>query len=384
MPHRLLVAREGGGSADPPQELRDELERLAAEAGVEAVVDPTPPSGDLKADIDSFTTVDACVRARKIADPLLGDAIDALGYDTLTRDACRMLDALKNKSTQPCRPIASSALRAKCESSVAVIAGDPSLCPVASTGGRLEVRDPVCLARANRDERLCVAALAPDRASCRALVLGRAAECGSSASCVREIERYKSLTEKPAHRPPLPARFHAEIVLEKEGAANVEVSGRAGALPADNAFDLDEVAAAGAVVRATGDKVRLSLGIPRNVAWLTPDAPSATPRAFVELVVPLPGTGPAAKKGAPAAPPKIPLEKSDLRLDLLVPKVALLSSVTAEGSSVELQQLSLEPGAPIRFSLASTIRDTPRTFRVKITVETFVREISGKPRKETP
>jgi len=56
--------------------------------------------------------------------------------------------------------------------------------------------------------------------------------------------------------------------------------------------------------------------------------------------------------------------------------------VMASNTSVEVEELSLDPGGPIRFVLASTLRDTPKVFRVRIDVETFVRERNG--RSENP
>src|SRR5882672_10911764 len=58
----------------------DLLAELETEAGIEVVVDPPPRTGDLKSEVESFTTLDACVKARAPIDPLLGDAIEALGY----------------------------------------------------------------------------------------------------------------------------------------------------------------------------------------------------------------------------------------------------------------------------------------------------------------
>ena len=355
-----------------------ELEQIEAEAGIDFAADPSPPSGDLKSDIESFTTLDACVRARATTDPLLGDAIEALGYDTLMRDACRILQALKAKSAEACKPIASSALRNRCEGYVAVLSRDPSLCPVTGSAGSIGARDPVCLARASRDERLCAAALVPERARCRALVLGRAAECGRNDSCVRQVERFKSLLEKPETHPPLATHLHVEIAAEKGSPE-----------PVTKSLDLDDVASAGAVLHVGSEKVRVLLGAPKNVAWPAPDAPFASPRLFVELALParaMPGSAAppsgALKKGSAPRAPSIDLGATDLRLDLLVPKVAVLSAVMASDTSLEVEQLSLDPGGPIRFVLGSTLRDAPRVFRVKIDVETFVRERSG--RSENP
>jgi hypothetical protein len=375
----LLAPRADDASVEPiGSAVRRELEQIEAEAGIELAADPSPPSGDLKSDIESFTTLDACVRARATVDPLLGDAIEALGYDTLTRDACRVLQALKAKNTEGCKPIASSALRNRCEAYVAVLSRDPSLCPVTGTAASVGARDPVCLARASRDERLCAAALLPERTKCRALVLGRAAECGRDDSCVRQVERFKSLLEKPETHSPLMTHLHVEIGAEKGSPE-----------PVTKSLDLDEVASAGAVLYVGSEKVRLLLGAPKNAAWPAPDAPFASPRMFVELALPataVPGSAAspsrAMKKGSAPTAPSIDLRATDLRLDLLVPKVAVLSAVMAMDTSVEVEELSLEPGGPIRFVLASTLRDTPRVFRVKIDVETFVRERSS--RSENP
>ncbi|HKQ70722.1 MAG TPA: hypothetical protein VJT73_15355 [Polyangiaceae bacterium] len=97
-PRPRTEARLRGGAADPQpsRELQLELESLAAKANA-AEVDPVAPSGDLKSDVEAFTTLDACAAARAVKDPLLGDAIGALGYDTLARDACRILEAMKTR-----------------------------------------------------------------------------------------------------------------------------------------------------------------------------------------------------------------------------------------------------------------------------------------------
>src|SRR4051812_24208916 len=164
---------------EPPRGMREELARLEAEAGIEDSIDPPAPPGNLKAEIESFAGLDRCVRAHTLRDPLLGDAMDALGYDTLTRDACRVLAALPAKSTESCKPIVASPLRHRCESYVAVFTENPKACPTLEGTSTLGARDPSCLARAAKDERLCAAASPPDRVTCRALVRGQISDCGS-------------------------------------------------------------------------------------------------------------------------------------------------------------------------------------------------------------
>src|ERR1700690_2472132 len=102
----------------------------AAALGV-ALVDPEKPAGDLAADLASFTSVEACMKQRTASlDPLVGDAVDAIGYDTFLRDACRMLEAAKNKDAKKCELIDASSLRARCRTITAMVAADVESCPL--------------------------------------------------------------------------------------------------------------------------------------------------------------------------------------------------------------------------------------------------------------
>jgi hypothetical protein len=367
-PQPPVPSRERESRSAERRELEREFAELEAEAGAETREDPPGPSGNLRNDIESFTTLDACVRARIIADPLLGDAVDALGYDSLTRDACRILQALKAKRTDACKPIVASALRARCESYVAVLTGDPNLCPAVNGGGGFVAREAVCLARARRDERLCNGANAMDRPKCRALVLGQPGECGRDASCIRQVQRYRSLLEKPASHPALNAHLRIEIV--EEGPADSGVK----------SLDMEEIAAGGAIVMVTNEKVRVAIGAPKGVSWLDADSPLASPKAFIEFSVPLVlaeehvGSEKKVSNGRSA----VELGPRDLRVDLLLPKVALLSASMSSDRTLDIEKLSTEQGGPIRFALGATLRDTPRVFRVKFDVETFVREEIGR------
>src|SRR4051812_28373985 len=71
---------------------------IASVLGLDAGVfvdtsDPPAPAGDLKADLDRFVNVETCVKERANVDPLVGDGLRAIGYDTFLRDACRLLEA---------------------------------------------------------------------------------------------------------------------------------------------------------------------------------------------------------------------------------------------------------------------------------------------------
>jgi len=346
---------------DLARRVAEELQALEKEAGIERGHDPQAPGGDLARDIAAFTTLDACVHAHRITDPVLGDAIDTLGYDTLVGDACRILAALKSKDGKLCSPIAASPLRHRCETQVAVLAGEPALCPAAGGGGSVQARDPVCLARASRDERLCAAALPSDRAACKALVRGSSGDCGTDETCVRQVERYRPLLEKPASHAPFPARLHVVIASDPGKAEKY-----------DGAFDLDEIAAAGAVARPIGDTVRLTIGTPKNALWPSWDSPRSSPLVFLALSLPskMPTSG---DKGA-AATPEGTLGAADLAFDLLIPQVALLSGSLSSERHVVFENVSAARGSPIRLTLTTKVSDATRTFRVRFELETFVRD----------
>jgi len=354
----------------PPEDLagrsRDELSRraaqelaaLQAEAGIGHEQDPAAPGGDLQSDLAEFTTLDACVRSHRVTDPVLADAVEALGYDTLARDACRILQALKSKDAKLCLPIAAAPLRQRCESQVAALAGEPALCPLVSGSSAVSVRDPICLARASRDERLCAAALGSDRTLCQALVRGRASDCGNDRACVRQVERFRALLETPARHAPFAARLHVAFGNEPANAERV-----------DGAFDLDDLAAAGAIARPVGDKIRFMIGAPKTALWSAWDSPTAAPRLFLAVSVPAKPRSSAADGGL-----EISLGPGDLTMNLLIPHIALLDAILASERRVTVDNSSASTGSPLKLTLTTKVRDATRIFQVKIELETFVRD----------
>ena len=56
-------------------------------SGIGTLVDPPRPAGDFKVDVDAFTTIEDCMRDRAKVDPVVGDALENIGYDTFLRDA---------------------------------------------------------------------------------------------------------------------------------------------------------------------------------------------------------------------------------------------------------------------------------------------------------
>jgi hypothetical protein len=140
------------------------------------------------------------VARRAQLDPLVGDALDAIGYDTLLRDACRILDAAKARDAKRCAAIDASSLRERCQSAVAEIVGAPESCPWRVDSKRALGRDPACIALALRDERLCAGVREPlGRVTCSAIVEHAPARCaalgraGEKARCEREAARWESV-----------------------------------------------------------------------------------------------------------------------------------------------------------------------------------------------
>jgi hypothetical protein len=338
------------------------LAALAADAGLEPVTDPVAPSGDLKSEVEAFTNLDACVRSHRLGDALLADAIDALGYDTFTRDACRVLQALKVRRVEPCQAVAFAALRARCETQVAALTGNPALCPDTGRGASVAPRDPTCVARAARDPRLCMAALETERASCRALITGDLGSCGSDRACLRQTERWSSLREKPAAKPDLLTACRVELSVD--GSAPVTV-------------DLSKIAEMGAVLRDSGRKLRLLVGRPKTSLWARPSDPWATPQLYLDVAVPraLAAVAPQPGETRPLEPTELGI--GDLTLDLLVPQVAALSAVTSTARRLSIGELGAGLGAGIELALDVDLTQAPHAYHVTMHLQTFVRESPG-------
>src|SRR5580658_9409690 len=131
-----LVAVELAGCDNSAPSRRSQLEPQPATRPVSGAdasdlsgVDPPALTGDLASEVEGFTTVDACVDRHARVDPLVGDALEAIGYDTLFRDACRILEAAKAKDSKRCLAIETSPLRERCLATVAELAGEPDACP---------------------------------------------------------------------------------------------------------------------------------------------------------------------------------------------------------------------------------------------------------------
>ena len=122
-------------------------------------------------ELERFVNLDTCVQERAKVDPLIGDALGAIGYDTFLRDACRMLEATKDRKKETCDRIDSSALRQRCLTWVAIVSQTPDACPLLYASVPTRGRAAMCVAVAGRDPRLCAGeGRAAPRATCEGLV----------------------------------------------------------------------------------------------------------------------------------------------------------------------------------------------------------------------
>lgn len=197
-------------------------------------------------------------RSRGALTPEVSGALGVLDAESFLEDACRLDLAVRARAPALCDAVRASVLRETCLARAAMIVGAPERCPEALG---LRVRDPVCVALASRDVRLCAAATPAERARCLALARNSPRECERldpllRPGCLRDFAALGGAL--PALRgEPLP-----------EGTATLRVS--SGDAPT---FALRGLAR-GAVLDETGMVwiVDPSLGWPRESA-VAPEAP---------------------------------------------------------------------------------------------------------------
>lgn len=123
-------------------------------------------------------TIDACAIALGERTPdEVRATLDDLSYDTVFRDACIAARAEADRNASACDDLSVTVLRDRCRERVAIAAGQADSCPPARAG---EGREPLCLALARRDARLCAAAGTLDRAVCEAVLVDGDAHPGRS------------------------------------------------------------------------------------------------------------------------------------------------------------------------------------------------------------
>lgn len=348
----------GSGPADtppaeppkPPRSYRVADAGLAELLGFDAdiSVDPPAPAGNLKDEVDAFTTLDACVASRAPFDPVVGDAIDAIGYDSLRHDACRVLAAVKKRDTALCEPISSSSLRTHCEASVAIVAADEAMCPLV-----LENHDPVCVALARRDSRLCATALHDQRAMCRAILAHDASKCEGETRCERLVKRWSDLVSDAAQGPELGTRMVMTLRLPSDaGAAKART------------FDLSKDVGPATVRKAPGGTTIL-IGDASTSGW-----PPAVIAKEARVSIAMSAAPSSIKQGRHS------VVGDAVAFAVLAPDVATITwEQLTTPAVVDVDLIGVEIGAPVRFTLEASLPEDRGGYSVKLEVNTFVRDV---------
>ena len=356
----------------PPERPTPEPSALVPMLGLDAGLfgdpaDPPPPAGDLKTELDRFVNLDTCVKERANLDPLVGDALGAIGYDTFLRDACRLLEAAKDKRRETCAKIDASALRSRCEAWVAMIAQTPESCPLQFEGVLTRGRQSTCVAVATKDPRLCAGeGRSIARATCAALVAREPAKCDALSSlerpaCQREVARWRSLL-------PAPLEGLKDLGAPK---AKLVVHGTYGTPdPPIAEADVSGDFARGIVVVTTGDenassrRLRAELGtIVESEAARFAASPQKNPRLGLAVIL----TESSAKADALTT-----VQKLELELANEAPIVSPPASCECKLTTVKIPRTR---GDEAHLVLDGTLTQNGRSYKIGLDVTTFVRDV---------
>ncbi len=329
---------------------------LDAQALAEVPLDPTPAAGDLRAEVEGFTTLDACV-AQHALDPLVGDAVRAIGYETFLRDACRVLEASKLKDVKKCSGIDAGGLRSRCQSAVAMTTSNVDACPWMIPDERAQGRDPTCIAVATHDARLCAGELRARRSTCEALADRNEARCSGAvtpneqATCKREALRWKRLLDAPAAAAGKPFTPHATLDLRgAEGTPD----------PTQTSPDVTLDVARGVVLRTDRlGEMRFELGSRRELGST----------AFV------PGPGTRTRLAASVSTDAKHSSKLDhLELDVPGGTAIVVPGVRCE-CLLTITKIDPQRGGDVRLTVDGLVGVPPHAYKLKADVVTFVRDI---------
>jgi hypothetical protein len=335
-------------------------------------IDPPAPAGDLKAELDRFVNVDTCVNERSKLDPLVGDALGAIGYETFLRDACRLLEAAKDKKRDTCDRIDSSALRTRCQSWVAMIAQTPDQCPMQFEGLVTRGRNASCVAIAAKDPRLCAGeSRTVQRATCDALVNRDPAKCDTLLPthrplCQREVARWKSVLAAP-----LEGLEKLPVVKGK-----ISLRGVSGTPdPPTPDVDLSADFARGAVV-VTGresallgagtQRLRVELGtLVESEAARIAASPQKKARVGVATLMESSSSAKDAKQSGK-------IQKLELELPGEAPIVAPPSSCDCK---VTTARAATQRGGEIAIAIEGTVASAGKSYKMALDLVTFVRDV---------
>ena len=313
--------------------------------------DPAAPAGDLAAELEAFTTMRDCVTKHRVEDPVVADALDAMGYDSFVGDACRSLRAMKEKTFAPCREVLASAVRDRCESNVAILVGDESLCPLRDRVAGVPEHDPTCLAGARRDVRPCAAFLGFQRAACEGFVARDVSRCGTDPRCRRHVTRWKSSLPVPKGEAPLPSGV--ELTLRA-----LDPTADAGVRDETHALVAEAEAGVLLVKRASGTQVLLGDVLPL-----------AGSEVRAGFLIELPDT----------SRPKALLKGGKHKVTLRLPPSTVLEAAPRAAIEVEITSLTEVPNTPVQLKLSVDVGERPNLRRAELTVRTWVRDVARPP-----
>lgn len=351
------------GEPVDPATLARALGKDAAE--VTATVDPPAAAGDLKSEAAKFTTLDECVAQHAALDPLVGDALAAIGYDTFVRDACRVLEATKAHDPRKCEPIDASSLRARCEAVVAMVEGKPDDCPYDVAGDRARGREPTCVAVAARDARLCAGEIASRRTACEALATADAKKCSGGAgahvsdldrrACARDVDRWRTTLEPlPPAGPALPA---AKGVIEVHGAEGT-------ADPAQPRSDVTIDVERGVVLSREPGGTRIRVGQLAELGGVPHVAsPTSSTKIAFEIVLPKDPPGEARVE----------------RFELDVPGSTVSTGAAGHSAGLKatVKKMERTRGGPIEIVIDGLAGSAPGAYKVHAELTTWVRDLVG-------
>ena len=333
-------------------------EKLRLDAGMlELPTDPVGPAGDLQGEAARFTTIDACVAEHAKLDPLVGDAIRAIGYDTFLRDTCRGLEAIKLKDLKRCDSVEVSSLRAHCQNTYAMALGLPDACAFQNSLAKDRGRVPSCVAVASRSLALCASTETyVERASCEALLTQESFRCKSlpaidKARCEHDIERMRGFLS--GQKVDKAAAKNVSATLELEATHGSEAVATA---KSDFSKDIQR----GVVVVREGAELLVSFG-----AKLHSDGtflvPSRASQARLSLVIAAATSGTTARVK---------------HLEVDVPGRALVS-LEGDHCDCTIKNLSLAEtrGGEVRLELDANVGSPPNAFKLHAVIRTFLRDI---------
>ena len=331
--------------------------KLRAESpDTELRLDPPALPGDIAGDLAGFESVARCVELRGTMDPLLGDGLSTLGYQTFVYDACTSLGAAKAKNTQLCSDISASALRAGCERLVAIVTRDPDACPLATNGAEFGGRNPECVAVAMRDARYCagVASL-NERAHCLAIAGVSATQCAGLAPierrrCERDLVRMKNILH-PIIQEPAFAVASAELRI-----GQVDADEKREAVPP---VLLGRLAERGIVLVDRGSRMEALVGFELYESQSSvASGPAQKPHIAARIHVDAKG--------------RAGLD----RLELDVPGHATyLAPPAFARCTVAFALAKRERGAAVEIGIRGIVGVPPQQFKIALTMTSFVRDI---------